>query len=200
MLGVSKRLSELLLLAIDSTVPRMLSLRLGNVLASSGSVVPLFMQSLESHQPLKVSDPEAARYFLTLEEAATFLLKSLQIPESSLLLPEMGSPRRIVELAEFLLNEFGRENGSRTMRFTGLRPGEKCSEQLTFDHEYLRKTKTPHLYEVCGNSISDPERFANDFGRLMELVLHRSKKGLIESLSNLVPEFAPSAALLRYLC
>lgn len=199
-LGVSKRLAELLLLAVDSGLPRKLSLRLGNVLESSGSVVPLFVECLENRWPLPITNPEASRYFLTLEEAATFLLRSVQVSSSSLLLPEMGGPRNIGELANFLFEQFECQPCCQSMSFTGLRDGEKCFEQLTYGFEYLEETAVPELYRVCGNNISDPEEFADDLSRLLELVLHRQTTGLIASLARLVPEFTPSPTLLRHVC
>ena len=198
MLGVSKRLAELLLVAIDSAHPRKLSLRLGNVLESSGSVVPLFLQSLENRQPLAITDPEASRYFLTLEEAAEFLLRSLTIRKSSLLLPEMGAPRKITALAGFLLNELGYAGCNEPFHFTGLRDGEKCFEQLTFSHESLQKTSAHGIYRICGNAVADRENFIDDLGRLLELVLSQRTAGLIDLLHKLVPEFTPSPTLLRH--
>lgn len=197
-LGVSKRLAEMLLVAIDSPRPRKLSLRLGNVLESSGSVVPLFLQSLENRQPLGITDPEASRYFLTLEEAAEFLLGSLAIRRSSLLLPEMGSPRKITELAGFLLNELGYVHCENSFHFIGLRDGEKCSEQLTFSHESLQKTSARGIYRICGNAVANRENFIDDLGRLLELVLSQRTAGLVDLLHKLVPEFTPSPTLLRH--
>lgn len=197
-LGVSKRLAEMLLVAIDSPRPRKLSLRLGNVLESSGSVVPLFLQSLENRQPLGITDPEASRYFLTLEEAAEFLLSSLAIRKSSLLLPEMGSPRKITELAGFLMNELGYARCKDSFHFTGLRDGEKCSEQLTFSHESLQKTSAHGIYRICGNAVVNRENFIDDLGRLLELALSQRTAGLIDLLHKLVPEFTPSPTLLHH--
>ena len=198
-LGLSKRLTELFLLAIESPLPRNISLRLGNVLESSGSVVPQFFQALRARQPLPITDPLASRYFLTAEETTAFLMQSSQVPKAALLLPEMGSPRRIIELAAFLLNEAAHENEAMPMNFIGLRDGEKCCEQLTYDYEYLQSTNTPGLNKICGNRISDPERFANTLGCLLELVIHKAKKGLLNYLLDLVPEFSPSPTLLAHL-
>src|SRR5262249_8409663 len=166
-LGVSKRLAELVLLAVDSG-PRKVSVRLGNVLESSGSVVPLFIQSLENHRSLSIASPEASRYFLTLEEAAAFLLMAQRLHESSVLLPEMGSPRRIIELADFLLDEFDCPRSRDCMSFIGLRDGEKSCEQLTYHHEHLEYTTVPEIYRICGSSISDPEQFTDDLEWLLE--------------------------------
>ena len=197
-LGVSKRLAELLLLAVDSE-PRKVSLRLGNVLESAGSVVPLFIQSLENCQPLRITSADASRYFLTLEEAATFLLAAQGLGENSLLL-EMGNPRRIIELAGFLLEEFDCPRSRDCMSFIGLRDGEKSCEQLTYRDEHLEHTTVSEIYRICGGSISDPEQFTDDLEWLLELVNSRETHGLIDVLVRLVPEFEPSPTLLRYVC
>ena len=198
-LGASKRLAEMLLLAIDSAPPRKLSLRMGNVLESSGSVVTLFLHSLDNGLPLDITDPGASRYFLTLAEAAAFLLRSLSITESSLLLPEMGQPRKITELVDFLLRECGYTNYAHSLHFTGLRDGEKRREHLTFSHESLQKTAARGIYKICGAQVS-AENFADDLGKLLELVLNRQTAGLMEILVKLVPEFTPSPTLLRHAC
>ncbi|HSM87740.1 MAG TPA: polysaccharide biosynthesis protein [Candidatus Limnocylindrales bacterium] len=195
-LGVSKRIVELLLLAGYRTDPLRLSVRLGNVLESSGSVVPHFLRCLREGSPLSITDPQASRYFLTMEEAALFLVGSLQFPESCMVLPEMGVPRTVMELVIFLLNEFQIHPCLQSMTFTGLRDGEKRSEQLTHDYERVNQHAGP-LRTIIGHGIFCPDRFPDDFAWLLKLVVERRKKGLLDSLLRLVPEFRPSPAFLR---
>jgi FlaA1/EpsC-like NDP-sugar epimerase len=197
-LGVSKRITELLLLSMQSDATRGISLRMGNVLGSSGSVVPLFFQALEGGLPLGITDRRASRYFLSLEEAAAFLMKSTEISRASLLLPEMGRSRKITELADFLLKEWNGEVCADPLRFTRLRDGEKLFERLTYDHEYLEDTTNPHVYRICSKTILDPDKFAGDLDRLLEVVADRRSTGLIQALSRIVPEFTPSPTLLRH--
>ncbi|HEY6249527.1 MAG TPA: polysaccharide biosynthesis protein [Candidatus Angelobacter sp.] len=199
MLGVSKRLAELFLIAMESST-RKITLRLGNVLGSSGSVAPLFLHCLRNGLPLAITDAQASRYFLTVEEATDFLIAGSNIRRDSLLLPEMGRPRKIMELADFLRRESGRQGLDDGLTLVGLRDGEKRSEQLTYDYEFRRKTGVRHLDQICGNSIDDPETFADNLGRLLELVLHRQKDGVVELLMSLAPEFVPSRTLLHCLC
>ena len=199
MLGVSKRLTELLLLAMEAWLPKKISLRLGNVLGSSGSVASIFCRLIEDRQPLEITDPQAARYFVNVEEAAAFLIASTQLCVSSLFAPAMGKPRRVTELAEFLFSEFGFKPGYGPMKFTGLRDGEKRCEQLMYDYEYLQETAAPGIHKICGNSIGDPERFVDELGLLLELVMRQRKKGLLGRLRALVPEYIPSPSVLRHL-
>lgn len=198
MLGVSKRLAELFLIAMESST-RKVTLRLGNVLGSSGSVVPAFLHSLRHGLPLTITDAQASRYFLTVEEAADFLIASASMRRSSLLLPEMGRPRRIMELADFLQRELDQAVSSACLNFIGLRDGEKRSEHLTYDYEFRRQTDVPHLDQVCGSIIGDQEKFADGLGKLLELVIHRQRAGVLELLLSLAPEFAPSRTLMRSL-
>ncbi|HET9284012.1 MAG TPA: polysaccharide biosynthesis protein [Candidatus Angelobacter sp.] len=197
-LGASKRITELLLLAMQPEHARCLSLRLGNVLGSAGSVVPLFLQSLEEHKPLQITDPFASRYFITLEETAAFLLESLELPESSVLLPELGTPLAIVDLANFLLSEFGEGKHTPQPSFIGLRDGEKQNEQLIYSYEYLEATSVTQLYKVCGSGISDRETFIRKMADLLDLVRARCTKGLVEALTAIVPEYVPSPTFLRH--
>lgn len=198
MLGVSKRLAELFLIAIESST-RKITLRMGNVLGSSGSVAPLFLHALQNDLPLTVTDAQASRYFLTVEEATDFLIASASLQRSSLLLPEMGRPRTIMELADFLRRELDQEHSNDCVNFVGLRDGEKRSEQLTYDYEFLRKTCVPRLDQVCGNIIGDQEEFTDNLGRLLERILGREKNGVLDLLISMAPEFVPSRTLLRHL-
>jgi len=197
-LGVSKRIAELFLLACEQTDVRITSLRLGNVLGSSGSVASIFLRRLQERLPLEITHHDASRYFLTMHEGASFLLQSLALRNSPLLLPKMGAPRKIIELAGFLQRWFDVENHNRPMISIGLRDGEKLCEQITYDFEYLKTTELAQVYEVCGTTL-DPELFKYDVIRLRKLVEARRKNGLLELLLKLVPEFHPSSTLVRYL-
>ena len=197
-LGVSKRITELLLLAMHPENPRCRSLRLGNVLGSAGSVVPLFLQALEAQKPLPITLPHASRYFLTMDEAAAFLMKSLELPETSLLLPELGSPLKIMDLARFVLSEFWDSSRTDLLNFIPLRDGEKQNEQLVYSYEHLEATSVAQLYRIRGSEISDPEAFIRKMGDLLELVGARCTRGLVEALTAIVPEYVPSPTFLRH--
>ena len=197
-LGVSKRITELLLLAMQPENPCCRSLRLGNVLGSAGSVVPLFLQSLEAQRPLQITLPPASRYFLTVDEAAVLLIKSLELPETSLLLPELGSPLKIMDLARFLLGEFWGSSRTDLLDFIPLRDGEKQNEQLVYSYEHLEATSVAQLYRIRGSEISDPEAFIRKMADLLERVHARRATGLVEALTAIVPEYIPSPTFLRH--
>jgi FlaA1/EpsC-like NDP-sugar epimerase len=85
------------------------------------------------------------------------------------------------------------------IEFVGLKDGEKQSEHLRYDYEFVQGEIAPQLYQIGGNEVSDPETFALNLDRLVSLVTHRRKAGLLESLFDFVPEFSPSSTLLRQL-
>lgn len=193
-LGVSKRIAEVLLRSRSEPGFITQSLRMGNVLGSSGSVVPAFVQALECGRPLPITDPNASRYFITVEEAAGFLVQSLALEDAALLVPEMGHPRKVGDLAKFLMDSY--DLSEQNVIHTELRNGEKLCEQLTFDFEELHPTQFPHLYEICGDD-SSADRSADAFNRLKTVVKHRISGELMDALIKLVPSFRPSPTLMR---
>jgi FlaA1/EpsC-like NDP-sugar epimerase len=134
-----------------------------------------------------------------MDEAVSLLLASLAVSDNSLLLPAMGAPRRIGDLAAFLLNEFQCVFPDKSLTVTGLRDGEKRAEQLLYQHEYLGAGPVPHLRRILNSRVPDRDEFAENVGRLLELIVEGGTTGLIEALSRIVPEFAASPALQSYL-
>ena len=126
--GATKRMAELYLSQFDVKI-----VRLGNVLGSSGSVVPLFRKLIAEGKNLTVTHPEVERYFLPVEEAAKFIIETID-KEGSLFIPNMGTPIRIRDLAERMIKESGKDL---RIDYIGLRPGEKLKEVL----EYKSETK-----------------------------------------------------------
>jgi FlaA1/EpsC-like NDP-sugar epimerase len=198
-LGVSKRMSELLVLAAASLPVHRISVRMGNVLGSSGSLVSVVLNALQNGTRIPVTDPLASRFFVTAKDAAALLLDSLRIPESTLVVPEMGPPKKIVDLVSFLVGRHDGEILNHSCNVIGLRSGEKVCEQLTYEYEHLESTPIHDLYRIIDCGQFDAEQFADNLENLFDLVVAQQRHGLIESLSTLVPEFEPSPALVRYL-
>jgi FlaA1/EpsC-like NDP-sugar epimerase len=192
MMGASKRIAELLLLARLSGTTRMKILRLGNVLGSGGSVLPLFEQQLLSGRPLTVSHPEVRRYFLTTEDAVALLLRvSCDRVLEGVVVPELGRPHTVESLARHLI-------GDRPAKivFTQLRPGDKMCEALLSSREayvdnhpsLLRAVNSPHIRAAELDEI---------VVQLQQACQDRSVSRLLEAVLRAVPDYQPSALILH---
>ena len=141
-MGASKRIAELLVAeAARRTGRPYVSVRFGNVLGSTGSVVPIFQEQLENGEPLTITHPDMTRYFMTIPEAAWLILDAAAIGRNGdLFVLDMGEPVRIIDLARDLVRLAGRDPESQPMETVGLRPGEKLHEQLFYDAEHVEPT------------------------------------------------------------
>jgi len=143
-LGASKRMAELAVQDVATrSSTRCLTVRFGNVLESSGSVVPLFKEQIEKGGPLTVTHFEATRWFMTVPEAVQLILEAATMGEGGeVFVLDMGKPIRIVDLAHALIRRYGLRPGRDIeVVFTGLRPGERLFEKLFNDHELVWKTR-----------------------------------------------------------
>jgi FlaA1/EpsC-like NDP-sugar epimerase len=144
-MGVTKRLAELAVLELQERFPdtSYAAVRFGNVLGSSGSVIPIFKRQIERGQPLTVTHPEATRYFMTIQEAVQLILQASLLPDvrGSIAMLEMGEPVLIADLAKNLLELSGvrRVSGNHIV-YTRLRPGERLHEELTAPDEETAPT------------------------------------------------------------
>jgi len=201
LMGASKRIAELVVLCLGSSgATRMSAVRLGNVLGSQGSVVPLFLEQIARGVPLTITDPEARRYFLTLGQAVAALLGALAVPHvpGTILVPQVAPPIRILDLARHLLEQHVGHTLSGAITFTGLRPGDKLEESLLSPREQwlpeahagLRALSSPHPTAV---------ELADALRSLEEVVQQRDLAGALHVVQHLVPEYTPSSQLTQSL-
>lgn len=189
-MGASKRIAELVLLGAAPTPTRLTSLRLGNVLGSSGSVVPRLRRQILRREPLALSHPDAMRYFATPSEAVGLLLATACIGAGGdVLLPDLGSPVRILDLARRLLKA---ADVDLPVVFTGLRPGEKLHEERYAGTETPCPTGVPLLTRLSGPRPV-PDAVASWLADLEEILERRDGAALAAWLRAILPEYRPSA-------
>ena len=191
-MGASKRLAELMVQGVAAGHPatQYVSVRFGNVLGSSGSVVPLFAAQIARGGPVTVTHPEIVRYFMTIPEAAQLVLQAgLMGSSGQIFVLEMGEPVKIVELARMLIRLSGKTEEEIPITYTGLRPGEKLFEELLADDETTEPTPHPKLRVAKTNGglpdVAGVSRWIEQAGPAPEAHAVR------EWLRGQVPEYSP---------
>jgi FlaA1/EpsC-like NDP-sugar epimerase len=141
-MGASKRVAEMLVAEAALRTGRpYVSVRFGNVLGSSGSVVPIFQEQLEKGEPLTITHPDMSRYFMTIPEASWLIVDAAALGTSGdMFVLDMGEPIRIMDLARDLVRLAGRDPDTQPVDIVGVRPGEKLHEELFYDAERVEPT------------------------------------------------------------
>lgn len=192
-MGASKRIAELAILAPESTTGKAAIVRLGNVLGSEGSVANIFLRQIEEGGPLTVSHQEARRYFLTMQEAVQSILSVARESACGIFVPEMGQPLSVENLAAYLSSRFAKCDIP--VVYSGLRPGDKLREDLTYDYEVL-EARTGRLRRYSAEIASRSEVLSS-LSALCTSVPERNLGRVLELVCRLVPEYKPSDALLH---
>jgi FlaA1/EpsC-like NDP-sugar epimerase len=147
-MGATKRAAEKVVSALAAQYPatRFMAVRFGNVLGSSGSVIPKFKEQIARGGPVTVTHPEIIRFFMTIPEAARLVLQAAAIGDSGqVLVLDMGEPVRIIDLARQLIRLAGHSADDVAIEFSGLRAGEKLYEELLADADTTVATRVPQL-------------------------------------------------------
>ena len=192
-MGASKRLAELALASLSAPHCRMNAVRLGNVIGSSGSAIPIFQEQIAGGEAVTVTHPEVTRFFVTPAEAvATILAAGAAECSGRVLLPELGAPVHILDIARFLIAQHAADGrGESPIRFTGLRPGEKLAEELMFASERREGTLDGGLGVLRTNAPAPPE-LREWMGQLERGIADGDLDGVIEVICMMVPEYEPS--------
>src|SRR6201997_2186647 len=133
-MGCTKRVGELILAAWPEKGLRCVSVRFGNVLGSSGSVIPLFQEQIRQNQAITITHPDITRFFMTVSEAVSLVLQAFAVGRNGdILVLDMGEPVRVTDLAKTLARLSGKLH--QEFEYIGLRPGEKLFEELFYPEE-----------------------------------------------------------------
>jgi len=211
-LGATKRLAESFCQALDlyearGRTPygqgtRYVTVRFGNVLGSTGSVVPLFARQLAAGGPLTVTDPEVARFFMTVREAVELVLQASALSPAAetteirgkIFVLDMGEPVKIVDLAHQMIRLAGRRpHRDVEIEFIGLRPGEKLQEELFHPAEPLMPTANPGI-RLAAPRTADYAMLVRSIDELEVSARQRREDRVLDLLERLVPEYRRSAS------
>jgi O-antigen biosynthesis protein WbqV len=200
-MGASKRLAESICQALDivetrrDSGTRYVTVRFGNVLGSTGSVVPLFQRQLASGGPLTVTHPDIQRFFMTVREAVELVLQASALAGSEtaargkIFVLDMGEPVKIADLASQMIRLAGkRPDIDIKIDFVGLRPGEKLYEELFYESETLVPTKVSGI-RLAAPRISDYAMLARALDEFSDQLREGHEDRAIAMLGTLVPEF-----------
>jgi FlaA1/EpsC-like NDP-sugar epimerase len=194
-MGATKRLAEIYLQALSaktSGATKFMAVRFGNVLGSSGSVIPIFSKQIAAGGPVKVTHPDVTRYFMTIPEAVGLVLQSgAQGSGGEIFVLDMGKPVKIVDLARQLIELSGlRPNDDIEIVFTGLRPGEKLYEELSHKGENFTPTHHPKIMRFVSEPLPLHE-VRKHFERLAAKLDDAEPGQLKLLLKQAVPEYLP---------
>jgi FlaA1/EpsC-like NDP-sugar epimerase len=193
-MGVTKRIAEVMAKSLPCAPARTVSVRFGNVLGSNGSVVPLFEKQIAAGGPVTVTHPEMRRYFMTIAEAAHLVLQASLVLHAGAMSTgreifglEIGEPVKIVDLATRMISLAGLRPGQDIqIEFTGIRPGEKLFEELSAAEERVHPTSHDRIRLIGGDQLRDA---GCQLERLRRLCDDRDLGGLRSEIRRIVPEY-----------
>jgi len=191
-LGASKRVAELVAASLSTAETLTTSVRFGNVLWSRGSLLPLVAGQVRRREPVTVTHPAATRYILTTREAVNLLLDAAWLGSGGdILVPELGNPVGVLDVAEALIREAGLEpHTGLPVVFTGLRPGEKLHEELHSTEEVLVPTAAGRVYRITPPRMAEG-RVEEFVSSLRESAARRDHVALTEMIRRAAPEYRP---------
>jgi FlaA1/EpsC-like NDP-sugar epimerase len=175
------------------TDPRFVAVRFGNVLGSSGSVVPIFQKQIDAGGPVTVTHPEMKRYFMTIPEASQLVMQAGAIARGGeVFILDMGRPVKIVDLAHELIRRNGLQAGRDIeVRFSGIRPGEKLYEELACDYEQAVPTGHDKIRVWQLPTASADE--LDEMLAILQTAITGDRHAAVTALARCVPEYQPES-------
>jgi FlaA1/EpsC-like NDP-sugar epimerase len=194
-MGCTKRIAEMYIQQLRQDAPtQYMTVRFGNVLGSSGSVVPIFAKQIAAGGPLTVTDPAMTRYFMTIPEATQLVLQTGVIGrDGEIFVLDMGEPVKIIDLAREMITLSGLRPGEDIeIKVTGVRPGEKLYEELSVKGEDMGPTTHDKIY-VWRNRKEDWPLVCKLMGELIAAADREADERLRQRMAEIVPEYAPES-------
>jgi FlaA1/EpsC-like NDP-sugar epimerase len=190
-MGASKRVAEIYIQSLNKiAATKFITTRFGNVLGSSGSVIPRFRQQLENGGPITITHPEISRYFMTIPEACQLVLEAGAMGKGGeIFIFDMGESVKIVDLAKKMIKLSGLVlDKDIKIVYTGLRPGEKLYEELLSDHE---NTLPTHHKQILVAKVKEYDfaEVSTEIGELITLFKAQDNISIVSKMKELVPEF-----------
>lgn len=189
-MGATKRVAELLLQTQDlESGTTFITVRFGNVLGSSGSVVPRFLQQIKAGGPVTVTHPEVRRFFMLIPEAVQLVLHAAGGEGGRLYVLEMGEQVKLADMARDLIRLAGYLPSEIPVAFIGLRPGEKMFEELVGDDEIIEPSPAENLVSVRAVNTPDRQTIAAQVARLEATAAIGDSSGVLQQLGEIVPSY-----------
>ncbi|WP_269542335.1 polysaccharide biosynthesis protein [Cerasicoccus fimbriatus] len=192
LMGASKRLAEQLIQARprDKGGPAFLAVRFGNVIGSSGSVVPIFEKQIAAGGPVTVTHADVTRYFMSIPEAVGLVLQSAtQGSGGEIFMLDMGEPLKVLDIARLMIEMRGLEpDKDIAVKIIGLRPGEKLFEELSYDAEIHDHTTHPRVYRLTAPPLT-AEEAARLMASIQDAINLRDANAIREAVRIILPEF-----------
>jgi FlaA1/EpsC-like NDP-sugar epimerase len=194
-MGATKRIAEMICQALQASSPSPVTkfsiVRFGNVLGSSGSVIPKFREQIANGGPITITHPDIVRYFMSIREAAQLVLQAGAIGQGGeIFVLDMGDPVKIVDLARNMIRLSGFGEDEIPIEFTGLRPGEKLFEEMLFDSESTGETPHPKLRIARARAVN--EDFLATLSPWLQRVTLPRDEDVRRELKNWLPEYIPA--------
>ena len=190
-MGASKRIAEMYVQALNQLGETIfITTRFGNVLGSNGSVIPIFQKQLREKGELTVTHPEITRYFMSIPEACQLVLEAGAMGKTGeIFIFDMGKPIKINDLARKMINMYGKQYGKNiTIRYTGLRPGEKLYEELLYDKEKTLPTHNPKIM-IAKTESCKYEEISIKIKNLLLYMDPSMKMEMVSAMKAIVPDY-----------
>jgi len=196
-MGASKRVTELLMQSLHGKGTRFMAVRFGNVVGSSGSVVPLFRRQIETGGPVTVTHPDVTRYFMSISEASQLILQAGSMGEKGtggeIFVLDMGVPVKIADMARDLIRLSGKKpDVDVEIAFTGLREGEKLFEELITEGEGIVRTEHKKILVLGSECCATAEALKDELSLLLQASEKYDGDTIRDILVRLVPEYVPA--------